>query len=243
MTTRGKPPGQYGIDAPYVPILSALAAVGCGVLAVVLGPGWIFPAVIFGAQVVIYLHTTLRGKFAAWDGVLDDLPEPGAVLDVGCGRGMVAIKAARRFDAAKATGVDLWRSRDQSGNDPAVSAQNAEEAGVGDRVEFVTGDMTELPLPDDAFDLVTANVSIQNVKDRDLRRQTIEEILRVGRPGAEIAIVDMQYTKQYEDDLRALGAVDVSRRTLGPSGWFGGPWAASRLVRARVPQAQAQASP
>ena len=183
----------------------------------------------------MYLHTTLRGKFGAWNAILADLPAPGDALDVGCGRGMVAIMTARRFDGARVTGLDLWRSRDQSGNDPAVSETNATASGVGDRVSFVTGDLTEIPLPDDAFDLITANVSIQNVKDRDLRRRAIAELLRVGRPGAEIALVDMQFTRQYEEDLRALGAEDVHRRTLGPGVWFGGPWAASRLVRARVP--------
>ena len=88
-----KPPGNYGVDAPYVPLLSAAA--GAAFLALGIVSASLFPlltAVVLLAQAVIYLHTTRRGKFVAWARVLDNLADaaPATTLDVGCGRGMVA---------------------------------------------------------------------------------------------------------------------------------------------------------
>lgn len=234
-----RPAGDYGVDAPYVPLLSAIAGLAfliLGILAQSLFP--LLTAVVLLAQAAIYLHTTRRGKFTAWAAILEELRDrpPATSLDVGCGRGMVAVMTAVRFPAVQATGLDLWRTQDQSGNSDAAATANAEAAGVAGRVTFVTGDMTALPMDDDAFDLITANAAIHNVSDRDLRRTAVKEMLRVARPGALIAIVDMRHTSQYADDLQALGAANVQHRSLGPAAWYGGPWAASRLVTARAPQ-------
>ena len=233
-------PGSYGVDAPYVPALSALGGAVLVVLALVTD-GWsrwllaAFGLAVFG-QAALYLSTTLRGKFAIWRRVVDDLDLAGSevVLDVGCGRGMVLLEAARGLPQGRAIGVDLWRSRDQSGNDPARARLNASLVGVADRVEIATGDMTALPFRDGSFDAVLANVAIQNLKDRELRRRAISEMVRVAGPAGRIRIVDIQYVSQYRDDLVACGATEVAVRRLGPRGWFGNPFYASRLVRARM---------
>ena len=235
----GRIAGSYGIDAPYVPVLS----VGGGIVVAVLGKAesgasratlWLFAIVLF-AQAVVYMHTTLRGKFLIWKSVLAPLPAPGSILDVGCGRGMVLIEALLQFPDSRGTGIDLWRSRDQSGNDASATMSNAEANGLAARVTLETGDMSAMPFADDSFDLVTANVAIQNIKDRELRKGTISEIVRVTRPGGQIRIVDIQYTGQYRDDLQELGALDVTVRRLGVAGWFGNPFYASTLVSARKP--------
>ncbi len=235
----GRIAGSYGIDAPYVPVLS----VAGGVAVAVLGNAesgssratlWLFALVLF-AQAVVYMHTTLRGKFLIWKSILAPLPAPGTILDVGCGRGMVLIETLMQFPDSRGTGIDLWRSRDQSGNDPSATMSNAEANGLADRVTLETGDMSAMPFADDSFDLVAANVAIQNIKDRELRKCTIAEIVRVTRPGGHIRIVDIQYTGQYRDDLQELGALDVTVRRLGLNGWFGNPFYASTLVSARKP--------
>jgi cyclopropane fatty-acyl-phospholipid synthase-like methyltransferase len=43
------------------------------------------------------------------------------VLDIGCGRGAVLISAARRLPQGRATGADIWRLRDQTGNSQAAA--------------------------------------------------------------------------------------------------------------------------
>ena len=41
------------------------------------------------------------------------------VLDVGCGRGLMLIGAAKRLSSGKAIGIDLWQQQDQANNSPA----------------------------------------------------------------------------------------------------------------------------
>ena len=238
----GKIKGSYGIDAPYVPVLMLVVAVVCGVFAVF--KVWSTPSIVwiviglaFVVQAAIYLNTTLRGKFKIWRTIISDLGLKGdeRALDVGCGRGMVLITTAGSLPNGTSVGIELWRSRDQSGNDPEVTKANAALNDVGDRVEIKTEDMTELSFPDASFDVVTANVAIQNVKDRQLRKHTIDEILRVTKPGGRIRIVDMQYVNQYRDDLVAAGATDVKVKYLGLNGVFGNMFAISRLVSASKP--------
>lgn len=232
-----RPPGDYGIDAPYAPAAMFGGAALLTILSLLLHTflwGGVIVLLLMGFS---YMYTTKRGKFDGWARILDawQTSPPQGLLDVGCGRGMVAVMAAERFSGAKVVGLDIWRPKDQSGNTVDSARENAREAGVEDRVAFVNASMVDMPLPDDTFDVVCASVAIQNVRDRAFRRRAIAEILRVARPGARIAIVDIQYTRQYEKDLVALGAETVQRKRLGPGFWYGGPWSAGILVSARAP--------
>src|SRR5207245_11515164 len=76
------------------------------------------------------------------------------VLDVGCGRGLLLVEAAKRLTSGRAVGIDLWSSTDQSGNRPSTTLTNAEREGVTQRVEIVTGDATRLTFPAVSFDFV-----------------------------------------------------------------------------------------
>jgi cyclopropane fatty-acyl-phospholipid synthase-like methyltransferase len=60
------------------------------------------------------------GKLWARDRLLDGLELRGdeTVLDVGCGRGLLLIGAAKRLTTGKAPGVDIWQAEDLSGNLP-----------------------------------------------------------------------------------------------------------------------------
>ena len=241
----GRPPGSYGIDAPYVPITFLVLSALSVVLAVLVTPSLFVTAGVFLACALSYLYATLRGKFVGWNRILNGWrgDPPSRLLDVGCGRGAVSILVARHFPETEVVGLDLWRSRDQSGNSVEAAERNASEAGVEGRIAFETGDMAEMPFPDDSFDAITASISIQNVKDRELRRRVISEMLRVARPGAQIAIVDIQYTAQYEADLEVLGADAVERKRLGPGLWFGTPFTAGTLVSAAAPASPVSADP
>lgn len=234
--------GSYGVDAPYVPILSFVGGVAMLVYGFVqVGfSRWITFAIalVLFLQVISYMYTTTKGKFVLWDRLLEGLNLPAAarILDVGCGRGMVVITGLRALPQASGVGVDLWRSRDQSGNDPEMTTANASENGVADRLELRTEDMSDMKVDPASFDVVTANVAIQNIKDRDLRRKTIDQIYAATKPGGQILLVDIQYVKQYAEDLTAAGATDVKIKNLGVKGWFGNPLYASKLVSATKPK-------
>src|SRR6185503_14121870 len=107
------------------------------------------------------LHTTRRGKFVEWERILDGLGLAGdeRVLDMGCGRGAVLTAVARRLGTGRVTGVDIWNSRDQSGNAREVTLHNAAVEGVSDRVQIDTGDMRALAYPDASFDLVVSSLA------------------------------------------------------------------------------------
>jgi SAM-dependent methyltransferase len=151
---------RYGVDAPPVPAVFAAAGVACCLVAARRRPGRIAMAAagtVLLANAGVYLHTTLRGKLRIWERELDRAALQGneQLLDLGCGRGAVLIAAARRLPAGRAVGADRW-TRDQSGNSPEVTLANAAAAGVADRVEVHTADVTALPFPDGSFDIVTS---------------------------------------------------------------------------------------
>ncbi len=235
--------GNYGIDAPYAPLglgLSALIPFGLAIANV--RAGAMRPAVINGLASLwmwlitgSYLYTTMRGKFVVWFAVLDQLDLRGdeTLLDMGCGRGAVLLMAAQRLDSGRAHGVDLWLSRDQSGNAAATTERNAALEGVADRVELHTGDMTALPFPDQSFDVVVSSLAIHNISGNTARLGAISEAARVLRPGGKLAIADIRHVPAYARRLQELGMHDIRTRGLGWRFWYGGPWARARLVTAR----------
>jgi hypothetical protein len=94
-----------------------------------------------------FVYATRAGKFAVWSELLDrlDLKGDERVLDVVCGRGAVLLMAARRLPRGWAVGVDVWSTKDQSGNAEQVTRRNADLEGVADRVELHTANMRQLP--------------------------------------------------------------------------------------------------
>lgn len=241
-----RPRGDYGVDAPWVPWLwigFAVVSAGAVLGFIQWGAGWWTVALsgCFAVATIAYLlgaglywHASLRGKFAIWDRRLRGISlAPGArVLDLGCGRGAVAIMVAVRHREAAVTGIDLWRSVDQSGNSRTAAEANAERNGVGGRVAFDTGDMTRLPYPDGAFALVTASLSLHNIPTADGRRTAVQEAARVLAPGGRLLIVDIQRTEEYAAELRALGLRVTGPTRLGWRAWWTGPWMAATALDA-----------
>jgi SAM-dependent methyltransferase len=184
---------------------------------------------------VSYVYTTRRGKFEAWSRILDELGLRGdeAILDLGCGRGAVLLLAAQRLPRGRATGIDLWQARDQSGNALDVTQKNAGLEGVADRIELRTGDMRELPFADESFDLVVSSLALHNIPDTEGRARAVTEAVRVLRPGGRIVLADFRCTPEYEAVLRGGGIVDIVHDRLGIGFWYGGPWAATYHVAGR----------
>jgi len=234
---------RYGVDAPPVLIglLSAAVLLAAATVVTAIFAGWWalipgFLAGYFTASGLLYLHTTTRGKLAAWHDILDALPLTGdeRALDMGCGRGAVLIAVARRLPSGKATGADLWRSIDQSGNAPEVAQANAEAEGVADRIALDTADMTALPYPDGSFDLVVSSMAIHNIHPVAGRLTAVDEALRVLRPGGHLAIADISAAPAYAKHLTARGLAPAVR-PLGWRMWWGGPWLPTLLVTATKP--------
>lgn len=186
---------------------------------------------------LLYVRSTKRAKFEVWAELLDAVgePEPRTVLDLGCGRGAVGVASALRFGSARVTGVDLWRSVDQSGNDPAATLASARANGVSDRLTLVTADITDLDLPDASFDLVTSNLVIHNIHSAKQRRVAVTEAWRCLAPGGRLVIVDLPKIREYAAILSELAGTTVSTRNLGWRMWWSGPWMRSPVVSVTKP--------
>ena len=103
------------------------------------------------------------------------------VLDLACGTGTLAIELARRVPGARVTGID---------GDPRIlerARSKAEHAGV--EVEFDHGLSSDLPYPDESFDVVLSTLFFHHVSD-SVKRESAEEICRVLRPGGRAVVGD-----------------------------------------------------
>ncbi len=133
---------------------------------------------------------------------LAEVDKNDVVYDLGSGDGRIPITAARRF-GARAVGIDL---------DPKLVAQatrSAQEAGVGDRVRFIEGDIFEADIS--AATVVTLYL-LTSINER-LRPKLLKEL----RPGTRIVshqfrMGDWQPDREIVVDYRPLFLWRVPKR-------------------------------
>jgi ubiquinone/menaquinone biosynthesis C-methylase UbiE len=111
------------------------------------------------------------------------LQDHGEAADLGCGPGLLVLDMARRAPGLHITGVDL------SENLLAAAKQSAEQAGLGDRVDFRLGNVEEIPFPDQSLDLVISTLSLHHWVDAV---KVLNEIERVLKPGGAFYIFDLR---------------------------------------------------
>jgi ubiquinone/menaquinone biosynthesis C-methylase UbiE len=192
--------------------------------------------VIFTIEGMLMIWSSRYGKLRARDRLLDGLGLTGQenLLDVGCGRGLLLIGAARRLPNGRAVGVDLWSQVDLSDNSPSATLANAAAEGVPERVEVHEADMPKLPFADASFDAVVASLSIHNIYTDEGRREAIREIVRVLKPHGTVALMDIRHVREYAAGLLGAGMNDV--KVSGLSFWIFPP---VRTVTARKKRADA----
>ena len=233
--------GRYGVDAPsalFGILMGAVPplAIGVGFFDQPWGKLVLAIGVFNAVSASLFLYATRRGKFVVWARELSSLGLKGneRVVDLGCGSGAVLTMAAELVPRGRVTGVDLWRSVDQSGNRESRTRDNAAAEGVADRIELFTADLRELPFADAEFDVVLSSLAIHNIKGAAERERAIREAERVCRPGGRILIVDISQGAAYAGTLRQDG-YQVTHRPVGWRMWFGGPWVAASVVRVDLP--------
>jgi SAM-dependent methyltransferase len=226
---------DYGIDSPGIVVgLFVLGGIGfaaalvwrllgdpplAGRIALV-GAGTYF---LLGA--VGMVRYSKVGKLRIRDQILKSIPWRGdeRVLDVGCGRGLLLVGAARHLTSGKAIGVDRWVAGALTGNRPEAVLNNARVEGVLDRVEVQPGDVRQLPFADASFDVAVSNFVLHEVNNRAEREQTVREMVRVLKPGGRLALVDFIFTSECVRALQAIGIADAKRARAGSffSFWLG----------------------
>jgi arsenite methyltransferase len=222
---------DYGLDAPGLvrgflfcgPVLIAAGyflrmwatARGIGPL-IGISYSFFYTGIVLFAESFLMMASSYYGKFRARDRLLDGLNLRGdeTVLDVGCGHGLLLVGAAKRLPSGRSIGIDLWSQVDQGNNSRQATLRNVAIEGVAERVEIHDGDMRNLPLAGASVDAVVANLAIHNISSRDARREAVAEIVRVLKPGGQVALMDFKHVGQYVEDLKKYGIADARKSGL-----------------------------
>src|SRR3712207_3990859 len=100
-------------------------------------------------------------------------PQPGErVLDVACGTGIVARRAAERMGSGRVVGLDI--------NPGMLAVARALPPGSGPAIEWHEGSVLDMPFPEGSFDVCLCQLGLQFFPDRAAALREMRRVLRTG---------------------------------------------------------------
>jgi arsenite methyltransferase len=214
---------DYGVDGS--PVRVPLICIGlwlltivllalCNPLFEVLGTLLLIISLLFTVLTVKFIWYVKAGKLRLRDRLLSMVDWKGneIVLDIGTGRGLLMIGAAKKLTRGKSIGIDIWSQVDMHKNNPQDTLKNAQLEGVSNKVEVKNEDAQKMLSPDSYFDVVLSNLCIHNIPTKEGREKACREIVRVLKPGGKAIISDAFHLKDYAKVFRGEG---MSTEILG----------------------------
>ena len=167
---------------------------------------WIAGVVLIGEAGLMLLYS-LKGKFRHRDRMLSmaNLRGDENVLDIGTGRGLLLVGAAKRLTTGRVVGLDIWKTSDLSGNARQKTEAVLQQEGVADRCRLLERPAQETGLPDASFDVILSNLCLHNISKREERDKACEDIARLLKPGGVVIISDFKNTGRYAKVFQAAG--------------------------------------
>jgi arsenite methyltransferase len=162
---------------------------------------------LFAVLVFVGVWSSRVGKLLLRDKIFSKLKLKGdeTVLDIGCGRGLLLIRAAKNLTSGKAIGADHWQGTMEYSYTSEMVKENASIEGVENQIEIMNADAQALPFENDKFDIVMTSLMMHHVPDTS---KAISEMIRVLKPQGALIFADVG-AHRFIDELKIAGIIDI----------------------------------